>query len=194
MLVVTAIVALSRRKNLPILHGMEGDAREIYQGKVVHLFVHDVTLPNGHTTRLEVIRHPGASAVLPFVSKDQVLLVRQYRFAAGGYLLEVPAGKLDRGEPPEAAALRETEEETGFRPGRLERLGAIFTTPGFTDEIIHLFAAFDLTETRTRHEADEVLSVERMPFSEGVARVERGEITDAKSVSAILLAARRRAL
>jgi len=167
--------------------------REIYKGRIVHLFVHEVTLPNGHQTTLEVIRHPGASAIVPFVSPDEVLLVRQYRFAAGGYLLEVPAGKLDAGEAPEDCARRETEEETGHAVGRLEKLGAIWTTPGFTNEVIHLFAAHDLRPTRTDHEADEVLSVERVRFADALGMVSGGEINDAKSVCAILLLARQRA-
>src|SRR5687768_4442595 len=103
---------------------MEPTAREIYQGRVVHLFVERVTLPNRHATELEVIHHPGAAAVVPFLPNGDILLVRQYRHAirrhvADGYLLEIPAGKLDPGEAPEACAVRETEEETGFRPGRL---------------------------------------------------------------------------
>jgi ADP-ribose pyrophosphatase len=167
------------------------NARELYQGKVVHLFVHDVVLPNGNRAQLEVIRHPGAAAVVPFVTPDEVLLVRQYRFATGGYLLEVPAGTLDPNEAPEACAERETEEETGHRPGRLEKLGAIWTTPGFTDEVIHLYAAFDLTATRLGHEPDEVMTLERMRFAAAVDQVVSGEITDAKSVCAILLAAGR---
>src|SRR5690242_11784144 len=150
---------------------MNESPREIYRGKVVHLFVETVTLPNGHTTSLEVIHHPGAAAVLPFLENGDVLLVRQYRHAAGGYLLEIPAGKLDPGEAPEACALRETEEEVGQRIGRLEKLGAILTTPGFTDEIIHLYAGYELVPTQTATEPDEDLSVVRMPFREAVMKV-----------------------
>jgi len=168
-----------------------GDSKEIYKGRVVHLFVETVTLPNGHTTALEVIHHPGAAAVVPFVDGRDILLVRQYRHAAGGYLLEIPAGKLDPGEAPEACARRETEEETGQRVGRLEKLGAILTTPGFTNEIIHLYAGYDLTATAAHTEPDEDLTVVRMPFAEAVAMVERGEIEDAKTMAALLLAARR---
>jgi ADP-ribose pyrophosphatase len=166
-------------------------SREIYRGKVVHLFVDTVTLPNGHTTTLERIRHPGAAAVVPFVDPATILLVRQYRHAAGGYLLEIPAGKLDPGETPEHCAARETEEETAHRAGRLVRMGAILTTPGFTDEVIHLFAGFDLVRTESALEADEDLTVVPLPFADALARVERGEIQDAKTMSALLLAARR---
>jgi ADP-ribose pyrophosphatase len=167
-------------------------SREVHHGRVVHLFVDTITLPNGHTTALEVIKHPGAAAVVPFLDADTILLVRQYRHAAGGYLLEIPAGKLDAGEAPEACAARETEEETGHRAGRLEKLGAILTTPGFTDEIIHLYAGYDLAPTTAALEADEDLTVLTMPFADALAMVERGEITDAKTMSALLLAARAR--
>jgi ADP-ribose pyrophosphatase len=166
-------------------------SREIYKGRVVHLFVDTVRLPNGHVTDLEVIHHPGAAAVLPFVGQGDVLLVRQFRHAAGGYLLEIPAGKLDQGEAPEACARRETAEEIGQRVGRLEKLGSILTTPGFTDEVIHLFAGYDLVPTAAALEPDEDLTVVRMSFAEALARVEQGEITDAKSMATILLAARR---
>jgi len=165
--------------------------REVYKGRVVHLVVDEVVLPNGHQMALEVIHHPGAAAVVPFVTPDEILLVRQYRHAAGGFLLEVPAGKLDAGEPPEVCARRETEEEVGWTVGTLTALGPILTTPGFTDEVIHLFAAHDLRPSTARPGLDEVLSVVRMPLLDALEAIERGAISDAKSVCAILLAERR---
>jgi len=164
--------------------------KEIYKGKVVHLFVETVTLPNGHTTALEVIHHPGAAAVVPFFPDGTVLLVRQYRHAAGGMILEVPAGKLDSGEAPEVCAARELEEEAGQRPGRLVRTGAIWTTPGFCDERIHLFAAFDLTPAARSPEDDELIEVVRVSLHDALRLVWRGELSDAKSALALVYAAR----
>ena len=128
---------------------------------------------------------------MPFEGDDEVLLIRQYRYAAGGEILEVPAGKLDPGDTPASCAARELEEEAGRRAGRIEQLGWIFTTPGFTDEVIHLFAAFDLEPIPTRHEDDEVIEVLRVPLREALDKVWRGEINDAKSALALLHAARR---
>jgi ADP-ribose pyrophosphatase len=167
------------------------EKRGVFRGKVVDLSVERVRLPNGNVCELELIRHPGAAAVVPLDGNGDVLLVRQYRHATGGYVLEVPAGKLDPGEPPEACALREVEEETGHRPRTLAPLGWIWTTPGFTDERIWLFLATDLAPTRQDLQHDEVLTVERLPLAEAVARAERGEIVDAKSVCALLRAAHR---
>ncbi len=150
-----------------------------------------VTLPNGRVAQLDIVHHPGAAAVVPFVSADDVLLIRQFRHAAGGTILEVPAGKIDPGDTPEGCAARELEEEAGQRAGRIEKLGWIFTTPGFTDEVIHLFAAFDLEIVPTRHEEDEVIEVVRLPFAEALELVWRGELTDAKSAIALLHAAHR---
>jgi ADP-ribose pyrophosphatase len=148
-----------------------------------------VTLPNGRVAQLDIVHHPGAAAVVPFASADEVLLIRQFRHAAGGSILEVPAGKLDPGDTPDTCAARELEEEAGRRAGRLEKLGWIFTTPGFTDEVIHLFAAFDLEPVPMRHEDDEVIEVVRLPLAEALELVWRGELTDAKSAMALLHAA-----
>jgi ADP-ribose pyrophosphatase len=162
------------------------DRRTIFDGKIVHLSVDRVQLPNGNVCDLEMIRHPGAAAVVPVDEAGNVLLVRQYRYAAAGWLYEVPAGKLDAEEPPEVCAAREVEEETGFKAGRLTEMGWIWTTPGFTDERIWLYLATELEASQQSLQADEVLSVERMPLTEAVNLASRGEIRDAKSVCALL--------
>jgi ADP-ribose pyrophosphatase len=150
-----------------------------------------VTLPNGRSTELDIVRHPGAAAVVPFASSDEVLLIRQFRYAAGGFILEVPAGKLDAGERPDVCAARELEEEAGQRAGRLEELGWIWTTPGFTDERIFLFAAFDLTPVPRQLDDDEVIEVVRVPLAGALDLVWRGELNDGKSALALLHAAHR---
>jgi ADP-ribose pyrophosphatase len=162
-----------------------------YRGYVIDVVSEEVELPNGHRVGLDLIRHPGAAAVVPFLSPDEVLLIRQYRHAAGGMILEVPAGKLDPGESPADCAVRELAEETGRQAGRVEDLGWIFTTPGFTDERIHLFAAFDLTPVPRRPEDDEIIDLVPMSLADAVESVWNGEIRDAKSALALLQAARR---
>jgi ADP-ribose pyrophosphatase len=149
-----------------------------------------VVLPNGRELWLDIVHHPGAAAVVPFTGEAEVALIRQYRHAAGGQILEVPAGKLDGGEAPELCAERELAEEAGFRAGRLVPLGRIWTTPGFTDEVIHLFAAFDLTPTALRPEDDEVIEVMRVPLDDALEMIWRGELRDAKSALALIHAAR----
>lgn len=164
------------------------DSREVYRGRTVNLDVDRVRLPNGKEMDFEMIHHPGAAAVVPLLDDGTVLLVRQYRYATGGYLLEVPAGKLDPGEAPEPCALRETEEEVGYRPGKLQPLGWIWTTPGFADEKIWLYLATDLEPTRQTLGDDEVLSIERMPLREALDKAARGEIHDCKTAIALLRA------
>ena len=163
--------------------------REIYRGRTFDVDVDRVRLPNGRELDMELVHHRGAAAVVPVLDDGTVLLVRQYRYASGGWLLEIPAGKLDHGEAPEACARRETEEETGYRPARLEPLGWIWTSPGFADEKIWLYLATGLEPTQQTLEHDEVLSLERMPLKEAVDKAARGEIHDAKSVCALLRAA-----
>ena len=162
--------------------------RPVHEGRKIKLFLEQVRLPNGAQTELEVIEHPGAAAILPFAGNHEVLMIRQHRHCAGGDLLEVPAGTLDKGEAPEACAFREIEEETGFRAGRLEPLGWIWTTPGFTTEKIHLFAGFELTAGRVERDHDEVIQVERMGFAEAMQRAARGDITDAKTIATLFRA------
>lgn len=163
-------------------------SRVVFSGRVVRLSIDQVRLPNGRTCELEIIRHPGAAAIVPVDSDGSLLLIRQYRYASGGWLLEVPAGKLDAGEPPEACAFRELEEETGYRARSLTSLGWIFTTPGFTDEKIWLYMATDLEPSRQNLQHDEALTVERISLDSAVARATGGEIVDAKSICAILRA------
>lgn len=171
-------------------------SRSIYDGNVVNLTVDTVRFPDGSTGELEMMRHSGAAAVLPIfdsrASADpEILLIRQYRYASGGYLLEVPAGRPDEpGEPWEICAARELEEETGLIAGRLTRLTSILTTPGFTDERIHLFLAEELREGSTAMDQDEFIEAVRLPLSEALAMIESEEITDGKTVATLLFASR----
>lgn len=157
----------------------------VYRGRSIDVYQEKIHLENGNETTLDIIRHPGASAVVPFLNENEILLIRQFRHAAGGVIYEVPAGKLD-GDTPEFCATRELEEEAGQHAGRLVKVAEIFTSPGFTDERIHLFAAFDLTPVPQRLEADELIEVIALPFARALELVWRGEIPDAKSALALL--------
>lgn len=171
------------------------DSRLVHQGRIVHLSVDTVRFPDGSTGELELIRHSGASAVVPILGPvdhpdPSVVLLRQFRYAAGGDLYEVPAGRPDGpGEPWLDVARRELQEETGYVAGSLRRLTTIYTTPGFTDERIHLFLATDLTRGSVDLDDDEFVEVVTMPFADTMAAIEDGRIIDAKSVCALLYAA-----
>lgn len=165
--------------------------RTVYRGRIVDLGIERVTLPNGAEVDLEIVRHRGASAVAAIDGEGRVALIRQFRHAAGGYLWELPAGVLDRpDESPEACAGRELLEEAGLRAGSLTPLATILTTPGFTDERIHLFLARDLAEDAHTHEHDEVIAeIARPPLRDALAMIRRGEIVDAKTICGLQLAA-----
>ena len=169
-------------------------SRRPYHGRVISVDVDMVQFPDGSTGELEIVRHPGASAVIPFLDDPQsddprVVLIRQYRYAADGYVYEIPAGRLDAGEDPRTCALRELREETGYTATRLIPLTTFYTTPGFTDEKIHLFAAAGLSEGESQRESDEILVLAPVSLSQALQMIEMGEIVDGKSMIAILFVA-----
>ena len=169
-------------------------SERLYSGRMINVDMDQVRFPNGSTGELEMVRHPGAAAVLPFLSDPfgddpQILLLKQYRYAAEGFLYEIPAGKLDDGEDPAECARRELKEETGCTAERVEPLLFIYTTPGFTDERIHLFMASGLSQGTSRREKDEFIEVETLPLSRALSMVQSGEIPDGKTALALLYAA-----
>ena len=165
-------------------------SERIYTGRIVKLDLLDVRLPDGKEARREIIRHPGAVAMVALDAEERVLLVRQYRNAADRILLEIPAGTLNPDEAPLACAQRELQEETGYYPGKLEPIGGIFVAPGYTTEFIHLFYATGLSESRLEMDDDEFIEVERVSMPEALDMIDRGVIADGKSVAGLLRVAR----
>ncbi len=163
--------------------------RTLYAGRVINLGLETATFPDGRQVELEVIRHPGAAAVLPLHPDGTVSLVHQYRHAGGGMHIEVPAGLLEPGEAPEDCARRELSEEAQLAAEELTLLASIHTTPGFTDERIHLYLARGLSPTDGQAEADEYIRVLRMPLSLALEMCRDGRLTDAKTICALHLAA-----
>ena len=161
--------------------------RNIYKGKVVTLDVDRVRLPNGVMVDLEVVRHPGAAAIVPLKEDGTVILIRQFRHAAGGFIYEIPAGKLHSGEDPLECAARELEEEVGYRAGKLELLSSIFTAPGFTDEVIHIYKATELTRGRQQLDRDEVLEIIEVSMHDAIEMIRTGAIRDAKTMVGLQL-------
>ena len=159
--------------------------RQIYKGAVVDLRLEEVSLPNQVTVTLEVVHHPGAAAIVAIDGGGMVTLIHQFRHAAGGFVWEIPAGTLARGEDPAACAARELREEAGLAAAEWVHLGSILTTPGFCDERIHLFLARQLRSTPQALDHDEVLTVSRIRLSEVLQMIRRGDIQDAKSIAGL---------
>ncbi|MGB5438485.1 MAG: NUDIX hydrolase [Gammaproteobacteria bacterium] len=166
---------------------MSHSSRLIYEGRVIKLGIESLTLPNGMAVELEVVRHPGGAAVVAIDNDNRICMLRQYRHAAGGWLWELPAGKLEPEETPATTASRELAEEAGLHAGSWTELGKILVTPGFCDEAIYLFLATDLVGTRTQQEPDELIEVHWMPFNEALEQVYNGTILDAKTMLGLLL-------
>lgn len=169
-------------------------SREVYKGKIFALDRDTVRFPDGSSAEMDILRHPGASAIVPFMNDPhgadpQLLLLRQYRYAAGGYIYEVPAGRLDGDESPADCAVRELKEETGCTAEAMKPLFTMFTTPGFTDEKIHVFMASGLVHGEAAREADEFVDVVIMRLAEALELIRTGEILDAKTALSLLYVA-----
>ena len=163
---------------------------EVFAGRVFTVTV-DTIREGDKTYQREVVHHPGSAVIIPVFEDGTIALVRQYRHPAVRYLLEAPAGTLERGEVPEEGAARELEEELGFVAGRLEKLAEFFVSPGFCEEKMWVYLATDFTETTQRLEDDEILEVSRIPFSQALSMITTGEIEDAKTIIGVMLAAPR---
>lgn len=161
---------------------MTDNKTSVYRGKIVELYLEKVRLPNGAQAELEIVRHPGGAAVVALDRDNRVCLLHQYRHAVGGWLWELPAGKLDPGEAPFVTAQRELAEEAGIHAARWEPLGKIISSPGIFTEIVHLFLARDLASVPANVEPHEVLEPHWIPFEEALAWAVSGELTDAKSL------------
>lgn len=156
----------------------------IYKGRIISLQVDTVTLPNGETATREIVKHPGAVAVIPLI-EDKMIVVEQYRKPLEKSQVEIPAGKLDAGEEPLKAALRELEEETGYRSDHVKLVSSFYTSPGFADEIIHLYIAEDLVKGNANPDEDEFLECEAITLEQAQQYMREGRISDAKTIMAV---------
>jgi ADP-ribose pyrophosphatase len=159
--------------------------KEIYRGRIVNLVVDEITTQQGNKAIREVLQHPGGAAVIPVLSNGDVLLVRQFRYPMQEYLLELPAGKIDGGEPPEVTAARELAEEVGYSAGRLTKIAECYTTPGFCDERLHVYLAEDLTPVSRVPDEDEELEIVQLSTDELRQLIEQRKLHDAKTIIGI---------
>ncbi|BAI85868.2 pyrophosphatase [Bacillus subtilis] len=160
---------------------------QIFSGKVIDLYVEDVELPNGKASKREIVKHPGAVAVLAVTDEGKIIMVKQFRKPLERTIVEIPAGKLEKGEEPEYTALRELEEETGYTAKKLTKITAFYTSPGFADEIVHVFLAEELSvlEEKRELDEDEFVEVMEVTLEDALKLVESREVYDAKTAYAI---------
>lgn len=163
-------------------------SRQVFDGHVVKVFIDEVRLPDGRTATWERVAHPGAVGMVPLTDSGEIMMVRQYRHAVRGVLLEIPAGKLDPGEEPFDCATRELAEEVGMKAGRMTELAQFYNSPGYSDERFFLFIAQDLEPTSGESEEDEFLQLVNVPLEGALDMIASGEIRDAKSIIGITLA------
>ena len=156
-----------------------------YRGRVITVTADEVVLPNGHRATLDVVHHPGGAAVVALDSKQQVCLLRQYRYVADGWIWELPAGKLEPNEPPLETAKRELIEEAGISARHWESLGSVFSSPGVFAEVLHLFYAAELEPSTAAHESSEIIEIHWIPFAEAYEWAMSGKIRDAKTIIAL---------
>lgn len=161
-----------------------------YTGNIINVDKVTVVLPNGKESTRDIVRHSGASVIVPIADDGKIYMVKQYRKPCEMISLELPAGKLDAGEPPEVCAERELREETGCIAGKMTKVLTIHSTPGFSDEVLHMFVATDLVEKNPCPDEDEFISCKKYEISDLISMIERGEITDAKTIIGIFLADR----
>ena len=166
-------------------------SERIYEGKIINLRVDTVELPSGKKTKREIVEHAGCTAIVALDSKNNVLLVRQYRKAVEKMLLEIPAGGIESGENPVEGARRELEEETGFSAAKWEELSRFYTSPGFTTELMYLYLATDLKPLKRVADDDENIEVVRVPLKKAPEIIASGEVCDAKSIAGLLMAQRK---
>lgn len=180
-------LATIRASSAPVVH----ERREVYRGRVFTLSTDRVTLPSGHTSVMDVVRHPGSVVLLPMPTPESIVLIRQYRYAVDRHIWEVPAGSLEPGENPDEAAARECEEEIGLVPGCLERLGSLLPTPGFCDELMNFYRCTELrppaADSTARRDEDEVIEPRTFSLDEVWRMIDAGEILDMKTVAGLAM-------
>lgn len=162
------------------------DTESIYEGKVLDLSLTRFKTPTRGEVDIEIVHHNGGAAALPVFADGTIALVRQWRYAIGKHLVEIPAGRIENGHTPEQTAARELEEELGYRSSKLEKLAAFFVAPGYCDEMIHVYLATDLVETSQNFDDDEEIEIIRLSLDDAMGQIETGEIEDSKTIIALM--------